>query len=132
MLLYEEMRSQEGGTAFKIFSEEELQQATDMFDERQVIGHGKGVQQSHNVQVAVKRCMTIDEQQKEFSREMLILSQVNHKNIVKLLGCCLVPMLVYEFVPNGTLFHLIHGGHGRHVSLATRLRIAHESAVALA
>jgi hypothetical protein len=55
-----------------------------MFDERQVIGHGKvyrGVlkKQSHNVQVAVKRCMTIDEQQKEFSREMLILSQVNHK-----------------------------------------------------
>ena len=78
--------------------------------------------------------MTIDEQQKkEFGKEMLILSQVNHKNIVKLLGCCLeVPMLVYEFIPNGTLFHLIHGDHGRHISLATRLRIAYESAEALA
>jgi serine/threonine protein kinase len=64
---------------------------------------------------------------------MLILSQVNHKNIVKLLGCCLeveVPMLVYEFVPNGTLFHFIHGGRCD-APLSTRLKIAHESALAL-
>jgi serine/threonine protein kinase len=66
---------------------------------------------------------------------MLILSQVNHKNIVKLLGCSLeveVPMLVYEFIPNGTLFHFIHGSNGSHnVPFSTRLRIAHESALAL-
>ncbi len=41
-------------------------------------------------------------------------------------------MLVYEFIPNGTLFHLIHENHGNHISLITRLRIAHESAEALA
>jgi len=84
----------------------------------------------------VKRCTTIDEQQKkEFGREMLILSQINHKNIVKLLGCCLeveVPMLVYEFIPNGTLFDLIHRDHTRRVSLSIRLRVAYESAEALA
>ncbi|KAL6655396.1 hypothetical protein ACP70R_006222 [Stipagrostis hirtigluma subsp. patula] len=140
LLLFEEMKSQQG-IPFKIFSEEELQQATNKFDERQVLGHGghgkvyKGVLKS-NVEAAVKRCMTIDEQQKkEFGKELLILSQINHKNIVKLLGCCLeveVPMLVYEFIPNGTLFHLIHGNHSRHISLATRLRIAYESADALA
>ncbi|KAL6844841.1 hypothetical protein ACP4OV_025500 [Aristida adscensionis] len=140
MLLFEEMKSKQG-LAFKIFSEEELQEATNCFDEQEVIGHGghgkvyKGVLKS-NVEVAVKRCMTIDEQQKkEFGKEMLILSQINHKNIVKLLGCCLeveVPMLVYELIPNGTLFHLIHGNHSRHISLATRLRIAYESAEALA
>ncbi|XP_062223572.1 putative wall-associated receptor kinase-like 16 [Phragmites australis] len=139
LLLFEEMKSQQG-VAFKIFPEEELQQATRRFDERQVIGHGghgkvyKGVLKSE-VEVAVKRCMTIDEQQKkEFGKEMLILSQINHKNIVKLLGCCLeveVPMLVYEFIPNGTLFHLIHSNHGGHISLATRMRIAYESAEAL-
>ncbi|KAG8057091.1 hypothetical protein GUJ93_ZPchr0002g26663 [Zizania palustris] len=138
LLLFEEMRSQQG-LAFNIFSEEELQQATNKFD--QVIGQGgngtvyKGLLKG-NLEVAVKRCMTIDEQKKkEFGKEMLILSQVNHKNIVKLLGCCLeveVPILVYEFIPNSTLFHLIHGNNSCHISLVTRLRIAHESAEALA
>ncbi|KAF8697131.1 hypothetical protein HU200_036125 [Digitaria exilis] len=134
------MKAQQG-VAFRIFSEEELQQATHRFDEQQVIGHGghgkvyKGVLKAE-VEVAVKRCMTIDEQQKkEFGKEMLILSQINHKNIVKILGCCLeveVPMLVYEFIPNGTLFDLIHGNHGRHISLDAHLRIACESVEALA
>ncbi|CAL5081887.1 unnamed protein product [Urochloa decumbens] len=140
MLLFEEIKSQQG-LALKIFSEAELQKATDKFNEKRVLGHGghgtvyKGIVKG-NVEVAVKRCMSIDEQhKKEFGKEMLILSQINHKNIVKLLGCCLeveVPMLVYEFIPNGTLFQLIHGNHGMQVSLATRLQIAHQSAEALA
>jgi serine/threonine protein kinase len=141
LLLYEEMKSKQG-LAFKIFSEEELQQATNKFDEHQVLGQGGNgiVYKGHlkdNLEVAVKRCMTIDEQKKkEFGKEMLILSQINHKNIVKLLGCCLeveVPILVYEFIPNDTLYHLIHGNYnGWHIPLVTRLRIAHESAEALA
>ncbi|PUZ71110.1 hypothetical protein GQ55_2G288800 [Panicum hallii var. hallii] len=140
MLLFEEIKSHQG-IAFKIFSEAELQEATDKFNERGVLGHGghgtvyKGLL-AGNVEVAVKRCMSIDEQhKKEFGKEMLILSQINHKNIVKLFGCCLeveVPMLVYEFIPNGTLFQLIHGNHGRQISLATRMQIAHQSAEALA
>lgn len=96
----------------------------------------RGLLEGNDLEVAVKRCMTIDEKQKaEFGKEMLILSQINHRNIVKLLGCCLeveVPMLVYEFIPNGTLFQLIHGSHGQRLSLAARLEIAHESADALA
>uniref|UniRef100_A0A0E0M2B2 Protein kinase domain-containing protein n=1 Tax=Oryza punctata TaxID=4537 RepID=A0A0E0M2B2_ORYPU len=139
LLLFEEMKSQQG-LAFKIFSHEELQEATNRFSEQHILGQGghgtvyKGLLKG-NMEVAVKRCMTINEhQKKEFGKEMLILSQINHRNIVKLLGCCLeveVPMLVYEFIPNGTLFDLIHGNHGQHISLATRLRIAHESAEAL-
>ncbi|VAI18581.1 unnamed protein product [Triticum turgidum subsp. durum] len=139
LILFDEMRSKQG-ISFKIFTKEELQEATNRFSEQQVLGQGgygtvyKGILEG-NVEVAVKRCNTADEQQKkEFGKEMLILSEVNHRNIVKLLGCCLeveVPVLVYEFVPNGTLFQLIHGNHGLRISLATRLGIAHESADAL-
>ncbi|KAG8057087.1 hypothetical protein GUJ93_ZPchr0002g26829 [Zizania palustris] len=141
LLLFEEMKARQG-ILFKIFSEEELQKATNKFDEEQILGEGgqgtvyKGLLNG-NIEVAVKKCKTIDQQKKkEFGKEMLILSQANHKNIVKLLGCCLeveVPILVYEFIPNGTLFDLIHhGNHGRHISVSTRLQIAHQSAEALA
>ncbi|XP_072957464.1 putative wall-associated receptor kinase-like 16 [Typha angustifolia] len=140
-LLYEEMRSKQH-LAFKIFSKEELEEATNNFDDNKILGQGgngtvyKGTLKDNRI-VAIKRSKVINESQtKEFGKEMLILSQINHKNVVKLLGCCLeveVPMLVYEFVPNGTLFQLIHGKDNiSHVSLETRLRIAHESAEALA
>ncbi|KAJ1689206.1 hypothetical protein LUZ63_013361 [Rhynchospora breviuscula] len=125
---------------FTIFTKQQVEQATNNFDSANIIGHGgqgtvyKGTLRDQLV--AIKKCKVVDERKKkEFGTEMLILSQINHKNIVKLLGCCLeveVPMLVYEFIPNGTLFHYIHGKiQGSQISLSTRLRIAHESAEAL-
>ncbi|OAY73438.1 Wall-associated receptor kinase 2, partial [Ananas comosus] len=140
-LLLEELGKQQG-LGFKIFTEEELEQATNKFHRNNILGHGgygtvyKGILKDNHV-VAIKKTKIIDERQKkEFGKEMLILSQINHKNIVKLLGCCLqveVPMLVYEYVSNGTLFQLIHrNSHGIHLSLEARLRIALESAEALA
>ncbi|CAL5068919.1 unnamed protein product [Urochloa decumbens] len=140
MILFERMRS-EKGLAFSVFSEAELIQATNNYDKSRIIGKGghgtvyKGVVKG-NMTVAIKRCALIDERQKkEFGQEMLILSQINHKNIVKLVGCCLeveVPMLVYEFVQNGTLFELIHGkNQALQISFSTLLRIAHEAAEGL-
>ncbi|KAJ1271885.1 hypothetical protein BS78_06G159900 [Paspalum vaginatum] len=139
-LLFERMRSERGLT-FTVFTEAELVQATNNFDKSTIIGKGghgtvyKGIVKG-NMPVAIKRCAIIDERQKkEFGQEMLILSQINHKNIVKLVGCCLeveVPMLVYEFIPNGTLYELIHGkNQGLQISFSTLLRIAHEAAEGL-
>ncbi|CAL4956709.1 unnamed protein product [Urochloa decumbens] len=140
LLLFEKMKS-DLGLAFMVFSEAELQQATKKFDKSEILGHGghgtvyKGI--IKDIPVAIKKCALIDDRHKrEFGKEMLILSQINHKNIVKLLGCCLeveVPMLVYEFIPNGTLFDLIHGKkRTTHIPFSSLLRIVNEAADGLA
>ncbi|KAG0543292.1 hypothetical protein BDA96_02G177500 [Sorghum bicolor] len=140
LILFDTMKS-EKGLEFTVFSEAELVHATNNYDKSRIIGRGghgivyKGIVKD-NIPVAIKRCTLINERQKkEFGQEMLILSQINHKNIVKLVGCCLeveVPMLVYEFIPNGTLFQLIHGtNEALQISFSTLLRIAHETAEGL-
>uniref|UniRef100_A0A0D9WZ10 Protein kinase domain-containing protein n=1 Tax=Leersia perrieri TaxID=77586 RepID=A0A0D9WZ10_9ORYZ len=74
-------------------------------------------------------------QKKEFTKEVIIQSQCSHKNIVRLLGCCVdtdTPMLVTEFVPNGNLSDLLHGNNDQlPVSLKTRFQIALDVADAL-
>jgi serine/threonine protein kinase len=139
-ILLEKIKSTQG-FGFTIFTKQQVEQATNNFEDTNIIGHGghgtvyKGILREQ--MVAIKKCKIVDEsKKKEFGKEMLILSQISHKNIVKLLGCCLeveVPMLVYEFIPNGTLFQYIHYKRpGSPFPLTTRLRIARESAEALA
>ncbi|KAJ4801653.1 Wall-associated kinase family protein [Rhynchospora pubera] len=139
-ILLEKIQSDQG-FGFALFTKQQIEQATNNFDNANIIGYGgQGTVYKGSLRdqiVAIKKCKITDERKKkEFGKEMLILSQINHKNIVKILGCCLeveVPMLVYEFIPNGTLFHYIHGkNYESHISLSTCLKIAHESAEALA
>ena len=64
------------------------------------------------------------------------MSQINHRNVVKLLGCGLeeeVPLLVYEYISNGTLSQHIHNPEEDFgLSWAIRLKIAADSAGAIA
>ncbi|KAJ4789936.1 Wall-associated kinase family protein [Rhynchospora pubera] len=124
----------------RVFSSKQIENATNNFSESNVLGAGgqgnvyKGLLENNQV-VAIKKAREFEETQRgEFVNEIILLSQINHKNIVRLLGCCLevkIPMLVYEFVPNGTLFYLLHRNKTRPISLGARLKIALESAVAL-
>ena len=71
----------------------------------------------------------------QFVNKIVVLSQINHRYVVKLLGCCLeksIPLLVYEFIPNGTLFEYIHNEKKvSTISWETCIRIVTEIAKAL-
>lgn len=126
----------------KLFTIKELEAATDHFNENRILGQGgqgtvyKGMLIDGRI-IAVKKSKKVDESQLEpFINEVVILSQINHRNVVKLVGCCLeteVPLLVYEFIPNGTLSRHIHNpSEELHISWKMRSQIAAESAGAIA
>ncbi|KAG6549390.1 hypothetical protein Mapa_009109 [Marchantia paleacea] len=95
------------------FSYKQLSIATDQFREESKLGQGgfgsvyRGQMPETGQLVAVKR-VSADSNQgvKEFVTEVSIISQIRHRNIVKLLGWCNNRgkfLLVYELMPNGSL-----------------------------
>ncbi|XP_017975794.1 PREDICTED: wall-associated receptor kinase-like 5 [Theobroma cacao] len=148
LLLQQQLSSNEGNVdQIKLFTSKELEKATEYYNENRILGQGgqgivyKGMLTDGSI-VAIKKSKMVEDQKKldermvqQFINEVIILSQINHRNVVKLLGCCLetkVPLLVYEFVPNGTLSQLIHDKNEEFpLTRKMRLRIATEIANAL-
>jgi serine/threonine protein kinase len=127
-----------------VFSHEVLKQATSDFDEKNQLGDGGygsvylGKLQDGRA-VAVKRlhqdnCKRFE----QFINEVQILSTFYHPNLVRLYGCSSPQsqdlLLVYEYVPNGTLSDHLHGELKKDKGLNwdTRLKICIETAQALA
>lgn len=65
--------------------------------------------------------------------EIKLLSSASHPNLVKLLGCSIESehILIYEFMPNGTLSQHLQGEKGGALAWPVRLNIALETSKAL-
>jgi serine/threonine protein kinase len=113
----------------------------DCLDEDNIIGRGgagtvyKGVMPSGEI-VAVKRLAGEGKGASHdhgFSAEIKTLGKIRHRNIVRLLGCCSnheTNLLVYEYMPNGSLGELLHSKDSQSVNLDwdTRYNIAIQAA----
>ncbi|OAE26764.1 hypothetical protein AXG93_1129s1130 [Marchantia polymorpha subsp. ruderalis] len=111
--LLNEIENKEGAKKCKLFTFSELREATKDFSvELGAGGFGTVFEGTlrDGTKVAIKMAKhgmgETRHEAKQFVNEIVILSQLNHRNLVNLLGCCLekrVPVLVYEFVSNGNL-----------------------------
>ncbi|KAJ6739748.1 RECEPTOR-LIKE PROTEIN 55 [Salix koriyanagi] len=111
--------------------------ATNGFDTSKQVGQGgygkvyKGVLADGTI-VAIKRVHEGSLQgQKEFFTEIELMSPLHHRNLVPLVGYCFEQeeqMLVYEFMPNGSVGHLLSGEFKRPASFSMRMSIALGSA----
>ncbi|KAK7263296.1 hypothetical protein RJT34_30883 [Clitoria ternatea] len=69
-----------------------------------------------------------------FNAEIQTLGKIRHRHIVRLLGFCSnyeTNLLVYEYMPNGSLGEVLHGKKGGHLHWDTRYKIAVEAAKGL-
>ncbi|XP_022735685.1 probable LRR receptor-like serine/threonine-protein kinase At5g37450 isoform X3 [Durio zibethinus] len=126
-----------GTDSVKDFSFGELEAATTGFNDTTQVGQGgygkvyRGILANGTV-VAIKRGQQGSLQgQIEFITEIELLSRVHHRNLVSLVGYCIEQgeqMLVYEFMPNGSLHDLLSDGCRHTLSFPMRLHIALGSA----
>lgn len=135
-----------------VFTYEELGASTNHFDSKRKIGDGgfgsvylgqlydgrlvavKHLHKQNSAAAAGEKGFS----NKSFCNEILILSSINHPNLVKLHGYCSDPrglLLVYDYVPNGTLADHLHGKQSLYrkgaLSWSTRVDIALQTALAV-
>ncbi|OVA06938.1 Protein kinase domain [Macleaya cordata] len=121
----------------KSFSFGEMALATNNFSDSTQVGRGgygkvyKGILADKTV-VAIKKAQEGSLQgENEFFTEIELLSRLHHRNLVSLVGYCHEDeeqMLIYQFMPNGTLRDCLSAKSKEPLSFAMRLRIALGSA----
>ncbi|KAL1364962.1 L-type lectin-domain containing receptor kinase IX.1-like [Arachis hypogaea] len=110
------------GTGPQRISYDRLVCATDNFQEAKKLGRGgfgavyKGYFKDTDSYAAVKK-ISADSKQglKEYAAEVKIISQLRHRNLVRLTGWCHKKndfVLIYEYMPNGSLDSFLFHGVG--------------------
>nr|CAE02988.2 OSJNBa0043L09.7 [Oryza sativa Japonica Group] len=97
---------------FPCISFEDITAATDSFHDTNMLGKGgfgkvyKGTLEDGK-EIAVKRLSKCSEQgMEQFRNELVLIAKLQHKNLVRLLGCCIhgdEKLLIYEYLPNKSL-----------------------------
>uniref|UniRef100_A0A0E0L085 non-specific serine/threonine protein kinase n=1 Tax=Oryza punctata TaxID=4537 RepID=A0A0E0L085_ORYPU len=115
-----------------VFNNTELKQATDNFSSQNILGEGgygmvyKGKLPDGRV-IAVKQLSQSSHQGKsQFVAEVATISAVQHRNLVKLHGFCIdsnTPLLVYEYLQNGSLDRALFGHSRLNLDWGTRFNI---------
>jgi hypothetical protein len=101
------------------FSYKDLFHATKGFSDKQLLGEGgfggvyRGALRKSGMEIAVSH----ESRQgiKEFVAEVVSIGRLRHRNLVQLLGYCRRKgelLLVYDYMPNGSLDKYLHGGNG--------------------
>ncbi|KAL2548712.1 Protein kinase superfamily protein [Forsythia ovata] len=111
-----------------------LESATKNFSESEILGMGGfgcvyKAKLEENLCVAVKRLQGGNSDAiREFETEVELLSNIQHPNIISLLGCSIhveTRLLVYELMHNGSLETQLHGpSHGSALTWHHRMKIA--------
>nr|GEU99518.1 G-type lectin S-receptor-like serine/threonine-protein kinase At4g27290 [Tanacetum cinerariifolium] len=114
--------SQKEDLELPLFKLSEIAKATQNFSFNNKLGEGgygpvyKGVLQDGK-EVAVKRLSkTSNQGLDEFKNEVICISKLQHRNLVRLLGCCIQgveKMLIYEYMPNKSLDYFIFDDNRR-------------------
>jgi serine/threonine protein kinase len=100
----------------KVPTSREMLRAVRRITKKDVIGEGGfgrvyKITLKDNSTFAVKKLKSCLEAARGFENELETLGEIKHCNLVKLRGYCVSPLtklLIYDFVPNGTLDELLH------------------------
>jgi serine/threonine protein kinase len=111
------------------FSYKDLFRATEGFKTKMLLGTGgfgrvyRGVLPKSKLDVAVKR---VSHESRQGIKEVVSIGRLRHRNLVQLVGYCRRKgelLLVYDYMPNGSLEKYLYGGHETHLDWAQRFRI---------
>ncbi|KAL4593936.1 hypothetical protein ACB092_M005800 [Castanea dentata] len=130
-----------GNSSVPLYPYKDIERATNSFSDEQRLGTGAfgtvyAGKLHNNEWVAIKKIRHRDNNGiDQVLNEIKLLSSVSHPNLVRLLGCCIEEgeqILVYEFMPHGTLSQHLQRERGSGLPWTIRLTIATETANAIA